>query len=141
MPLIFGDVVPERDEHWQLLLLLLQIINIIFSPIISNGMTVFLKHFIVDHLCLFKTLYSNRRLIPKHHFMIHYSRVICKIGPILHFWTMRFKAKHHFFNTVKTFKNITKSKHMTVAFHWESLPFKGINCGPLKTVDLSCMIW
>lgn len=145
MPLIFGDVVGEGDSHWQLLLLLLQIINIIFSPKITDGMTICLKHLIVEHHRLFKMLYPNRRLIPKHHFMIHYPRAIRKIGPILHFWAMRFEAKHRFFkNTVKNFKNITKSlaqtHQMAIAFHWESLPFKSINCGPVKSVSLDNFI-
>lgn len=31
LPLIFGDVVPEGDRHWHLLILFLHIINIVFS--------------------------------------------------------------------------------------------------------------
>lgn len=46
LPLIFGDLVEVGNKHWRLLLLLLQIINIVFSPVISNGMTVYLKHLI-----------------------------------------------------------------------------------------------
>lgn len=57
---------------------------------------------------------------------------------------MRFEAKHRFFkNTIKNFKNITKSlakKHqMSIAYHWESMPFKNINCGPVKTVQLNAL--
>ncbi|XP_059362352.1 uncharacterized protein LOC132101422 isoform X1 [Carassius carassius] len=141
MPLIFGDVLREGNAHYRLLLLLLQIMNIILSPVVTDGMTVCLKHLIVDHHQLFKELYPHRRMIPKHHFMIHYPRVIRKIGPILHVWSMRFEAKHRFFkNTIKNFKNITKSlaqKHqMAIAYHWESMPFKSIDCGPVKTVQL-----
>ena len=141
VPLIFGDVVSEGDDHWRLLLLLLQIINIIFSPVITYGMTIFLKHLIIEHHNLFKEVYPHRRLIPKHHFMIHYPRAIRKIGPIIHVWTMRFEAKHRFFkNTIKNFKNLTKSlakKHqMAVAYHWESMPFKRIETGPVKTISL-----
>lgn len=73
MPLIFGDVVSEGNAHWRLLLLLLQIINIIFSPVITDGMTVCLKHIIVEHHHLFKELYPHRKMIPKHHFMTHYQ--------------------------------------------------------------------
>jgi len=39
VPLIFGDVVQEGNAHWRLLLLLLQTMNIIFSPVITDGMT------------------------------------------------------------------------------------------------------
>ncbi|KAK0150881.1 hypothetical protein N1851_008003 [Merluccius polli] len=144
IPLIFGDVVQEGNAHWRLLLLLLQIMNIIFSPVVTDGMTVCLKHLIVEHHQLFKELYPHRKIIPKHHFMTHYPRSIRKIGPILHVWTMRYEAKHRFFkNTIKNLKNITKSlakKHqMSIAFHWESTPFKSIDCGPVKTVKLNAV--
>lgn len=144
VPLIFGDVVGEGNAHWRLLLLLLQIMNIIFSPVITDGMTVCLKHLILEHHKLFKELYSHHKMIPKHRFMIHYPRSIRKIGPILHVWAMRFEAKHRFFKTtIKHFKNITKSlakkHHMAVAYHWESMPFKSMNCGPVKTVQLDAL--
>lgn len=49
MPLIFGDLVQGDNEYWHLLMLLLQIVNIVFSPILTTGMTVFPKHIIIDH--------------------------------------------------------------------------------------------
>lgn len=47
------------------------------------------------------------------------------------------EAKHKFFKIgLKNFKNITNSlakKHqIAVAYHWESLSAKGIECGPVK---------
>ena len=48
-PLLFGDLVPEDDLHWHLMLLLLNIINIVFSYTITEGMTVYLKHLIIEH--------------------------------------------------------------------------------------------
>ena len=142
LPLIFGDVVPEGDRHWHLLIILLHIINIVFSPCITEGMTVFLQHLIEDHHRLFKDLYPQNNLIPKHHFMIHYAECIRKIGPLLHVWCMRYEAKHKFFkSSIKNFKNITKSlakKHqIAVAYHWESLSTKGIESGPVKTKILT----
>lgn len=144
LPLIFGDLVEVGDKHWSLLLLLLQIINIVFSPVISEGMTIYLKHLICEHHTLFKELYP-RNLIPKHHFMTHYSRCIRKIGPLVHVWGMRYEAKHRFFKkSVKNFKNITKSlalKHqMCIAYHWESQPFKNIDCGPTTSVQICDLI-
>ena len=86
MPLIFGDLVQRDNEYWHLLMLLLQIVNIVFSPILTTGMTIFLKHIIIDHHQLFKHLFPTRNLLPKHHFMIHYPRCIRNIGPLLHMW-------------------------------------------------------
>lgn len=49
IPLLFGDAVLEGNKNWFLLLLLLQIINIIFSPSVTLGMTVLLKYLIKEH--------------------------------------------------------------------------------------------
>lgn len=141
IPLLFGDLVPEENEHWTLLLLLLQIINIVFSPSLTMGMTVHLKHLIMEHHSLFKRLYPHKNLIPKHHFMVHYPSCIRKIGPLIHQWSMRCEAKHKVFkNTIKNFKNITKSlakKHqLLIAGHWDTLPANKVEYGPLKSISL-----
>ncbi|XP_038137605.1 uncharacterized protein LOC119781269 [Cyprinodon tularosa] len=140
IPLIFGDIVPKGDQNWSLLLLLLQIINIIFSPSLTMGMTVYLKHLIMEHHALFRQLYPNRNMIPKHHYMLHYPSCIRRIGPLIHMWSMRFEAKHRVFkNTLKNFKNITVSpakKHqMLIAYNWETSPLNHIEYGPLKAFD------
>ncbi|KAK2843712.1 hypothetical protein Q7C36_011927 [Tachysurus vachellii] len=141
IPLIFGDIVPEGNQNWTLLLLLLQIINIIFSPSVTLGMTVHLKHLIMEHHDLFKHLYPGRNLIPKHHFVLHYPSCIRKIGPLIHMWSMRFEAKHRVFkSTLKNFKNITVSlakKHqMSIAPNWETSPLNHVEYGPLKTFNV-----
>ncbi|KAG7459332.1 hypothetical protein MATL_G00209530 [Megalops atlanticus] len=43
-PLIFGDLVDPDNSYWHVILLLIQIVNIVFSPIITDGMTYYLKH-------------------------------------------------------------------------------------------------
>ena len=79
LPLIFGDLVCRDDPHWYLLLLLLQIADIVFSPMLSTGITIYLKHLISEHHGLFKHLFPCKRLLPKHHFMVHYPTCIHKI--------------------------------------------------------------
>ena len=137
-PLIFGDLVDHNKSYWNVILLLIQICNIVFSPIITNGMTYILKHLISDHHKLFKSVFTDKKLIPKHHLMIHYPRCIRKIGPLIHMWCTRFEGKHNFFKrSVKNFKNITKTlvkKHQNqLAFHWENFYFQRfIFWSPLK---------
>lgn len=144
-PLLFGDLVTPTDQHWGLLLLLLQIINIVFSPMLSQGLCVYLKHLIVDHHKLFKMLYPQKKLLPKHHFLIHYPRCIQKIGPVLHSWCMRYEAKHNFFKKqLKSFKNITKTlakKHQHhMAWIWRSsTTFSRFDIGPGKMVCLEML--
>ena len=50
---LFGDIIPAGNQNWNLLLLLLKIVNIVFSPSLTLGMTAYLKHLIVDHHKLF----------------------------------------------------------------------------------------
>lgn len=143
VPLIFGDLVTSTDQHWALLLLLLQIVNIVFSPLLSQGLCVYLKHLIVEHHKLFKKLYPQKRLLPKHHFLIHYPRCIQKIGPVLHSWCMRYEGKHNYFKKqLKSFKNITKTlakKHQNhMAYSWRSsATFTRLDIGPGKMVSLN----
>ncbi len=139
-PLIFGDLVNTDNGYWNLILLLIQIVSIVFSPVVTQGMTFFLKHLISDHHKLFKSMFPERRLIPKHHLMIHYPRCIRKVGPLIHMWCMRYEGKHNFFKkSVKNFKNITKTlakKHQhQLAFHWESFYFKRFQFGPFNEVS------
>ena len=70
----------REKKYWNFLLLLLQIVNIVFSPILTDGMISYLKHLICDHHNMFKVLFLDKKLIPKHHLMIHYPRCITKIG-------------------------------------------------------------
>lgn len=141
LPLLLGDIVPPGHKHWSLLLMLLQIMNIVFSPCLTSGLTVYLKHLIADHHKLFKYLYPHKNLIPKHHYMIHYPSSIRKIGPLLYMWSMRFEAKHKMFKDFfKNFKNITKSlakKHqMAIAYHWETFTLKHNEFGPIKPFSI-----
>ncbi|XP_051741574.1 uncharacterized protein LOC127508052 isoform X1 [Ctenopharyngodon idella] len=142
VPLMFGDVVPQDDKYWQLLLLLLQIVNIVFSPILTEGLTVYLKHLIAEHHRLFKCLFPEKNLLPKHHLLTHYPRCIRNIGPIVHMWSMRYESKHNFFKTQqKCFKNITLTlakKHQNcMAYNWQDFNHDRIVLGPGKTVSLS----
>ena len=137
IPLMFGDVVERNDRHWNLLLLLLQIVNIVFAPYLTKGMTVYLKYLIVEHHQLFKQLFPGKNLLPKHHTMIHYPRCIQNIGPLIHMWCMRYEGKHKYFKQQKKcFKNLTWSlamKHQNyMAYHWERFSKERLIVGPGK---------
>ncbi|XP_047658047.1 uncharacterized protein LOC113658066 [Tachysurus fulvidraco] len=69
LPIIFEDIVCPNDQHWFLFILLL--VSIVFSSVISTGITIYLKHLIAEHHSLFKHLFPDKKLLPKHHFMVH----------------------------------------------------------------------
>ena len=96
LPLMLGDKIPEYDETFQLLLIHLDIIDIIFSPVISIAETNELASLIEEHHKLYLSLDKNNKLTPKMHFMIHYPFVIRNLGPPIRYWCMRYEQSHSF---------------------------------------------
>lgn len=86
--------------------------DIAFAPKCSTNMITILRDLIKEHHSSFKLVF-NHRLLPKHHFMVHYPTVLRKMGPLSHIWAMRYEAKHAFFTqlapTLKCYKNICKT--------------------------------
>lgn len=113
VPCMIGDLIPEENKHWELLLLLLECMEIVFSPSLTPEVTVYLAAIIEEHHSLFLELYPHKHLIPKHHLMVHYPGAILKLGPLIQFWAMRFEAKHAFFKRIChitcNFRNICKT--------------------------------
>lgn len=136
LPLMIGDLVPEGNKHWELLLSLLSCMELMFSPQLTQGSVIFLAYLIQEHHCLFLELYPERHLKPKHHFMLHYPGAIRKLGPVIHFWCMRFEGKHGFFKRVShvtcNFRNICK----TQAFRHQIMMCYTLLSGQLFTHDL-----
>ncbi len=112
LPFLIGDLVDRKSKHWRLFIILREICNIIFAPVVTNGLAVFLKELIIEHHTLFRQLYGTN-LIPKHHFMIHYPRMMVLFGPLSKLWCMRFEAKHNplkrLAHAVCNFKNVSKT--------------------------------
>ena len=113
LPLMIGDKVPEGHEYFELILLLLECMDVIFCQEVTTEETIFLKHLIKDHHDHFMEMFPGRNLKPKHHFMTHYPHQMRMLGPLVHFWTMRFEAKHRFFkrlgHIVCNYRNILKT--------------------------------
>lgn len=49
LPLLIGDLVPEEDEHWENFLKIMDIVNILFSPKITEDNASYLAALIHDH--------------------------------------------------------------------------------------------
>ena len=130
LPLMIGHRVPEGDRHWSNFLLLLTIMDYLLAPVVLHDVTSFLRVLIDDHHTEFVALYSQCSVTPKFHYMVHYPKWIdwyimqceysllkrhklCRCGPLVRFWCMRYEAKHNYFKTlaqqIKCFKNIPKS--------------------------------
>ena len=120
LPLIISDIITEANEQsesdsvsqkWKVLLLLLQIMQIVFSPVVTSAMLAELKELITAHHSLYLECFRSH-LLPKHHLMLHYPLVLKLMGPLIFLWTLRFEVKHNYFKDlmkkIKHFKNAVK---------------------------------
>ncbi|XP_048584094.1 uncharacterized protein LOC5507829 isoform X2 [Nematostella vectensis] len=94
LPLMIGSHIPGDDEKWQLFIILLEIVSIIFAEVITKDKAAHLRDLITDHHTRFATLYPECSIIPKMHYILHYPLTIVRKGPMIRTWTMRFEAKH-----------------------------------------------
>lgn len=123
-PFIVGELVPNEEPAWQVILDLKDIAELVVAPVHSPESIAYLESKISDHRKRYQELFPEQRLLPKHHFLEHYPEMIKCFGPLVSLWTMRFEAKHSFFKQVvrhlNNFRNITLSlatKHQLMIAH------------------------
>ncbi|EDO36381.1 predicted protein [Nematostella vectensis] len=73
-----GSCIPGDDEKWQLFIILLEIVSIIFSEVITKDKAAHLRDLITDHHTRFATLYPECSIIPKMHYILHYPLTIVR---------------------------------------------------------------
>ncbi|XP_064630378.1 uncharacterized protein LOC135489123 isoform X1 [Lineus longissimus] len=129
LPILVGDIIPENDEHLELILRLLRCMDIIFSPQIAKGETDLLGQLIQDHHEHYLSIFPDKHLLPKHHHMLHYPSAIEAIGPLIRFSCLRFEAKHNYFKQIShiccNYKNICKTMALRNQLTLSDLCFKG----------------
>uniref|UniRef100_A0A147BPB1 Uncharacterized protein n=1 Tax=Ixodes ricinus TaxID=34613 RepID=A0A147BPB1_IXORI len=112
-PQIFASSIPEGNEHWEVYLLLREVVDIVLADELPAQSLSYLEVKIQEFLRAFVACYPSVQLIPKLHYLIHYPRMISLFGPLKQVWCMRFEAKHQYFKNiaarVKNYKNICKT--------------------------------
>lgn len=76
LPLAIGDRVDKDDELWHCFLLMLEIVQYLFSPILNEDHTAYLQALISDHHFQFKQAYPHNNVLPKMHYMVHMARLL-----------------------------------------------------------------
>lgn len=76
LPFLIGDYVPEDDDHWELLCILLQTMRIIFAPVVNIDQVAYLQVLIQKLLQTFRDLFPDCSIIPKMHYMVHMPRTM-----------------------------------------------------------------
>lgn len=77
LPVMIGHLVPEDIQQWIHYLQLLDIVDLIFSPIMRPGVPGYLEVLIEENLEDFIEIYSSP-MIPKMHYLIHIPRFLSR---------------------------------------------------------------
>lgn len=89
LPFMIGSNVPEENQHWKNFLKLLEIVDYLMAPDITEDEVGYLSILIQQHHQEFIRLYTINSAIPKHHFMIHMARLILKyVCIVMHSYTV-----------------------------------------------------
>lgn len=127
LPFILIQFKSELSSVWKPVETLLQIMQIVFSEKIDENDLIRLSALIDSHLSSIIDIFGVT-LIPKHHFLLHYPRVIRAMGPVIFMWTMRMEAKHHFFKQL-----IHKKKNFVNVLRTMSVKHQEMQCTQSKT--------
>ena len=105
LPVMVGDIVDHTDKVWKLLLLLRQLVEYICAPKISVEQVCYLNVLIQEYLELRSELFPDQRLKPKHHYLLHYPRLMIEFDPLIRLWTLRFKNHSYFKQATRSMEN------------------------------------
>lgn len=111
--LIVGDVIPENDSRWKLHIYLRELVGILTSPRLTASMIIDVKN-IVSNINSFYVEFFEY-LKPKFHNLIHYSRILSRTGPCVHFSAMRYESRHRLIKASVVSTSCKKNVIETVA--------------------------
>lgn len=142
LPLILFDIIESNpSEEWNVIVLLMKITGIVLAPRINLTMISELKLLISDHHQKFQACFKQK-LLPKHHFMTHYPRIINMFGPLINLWCMRYEVKHGYFKNLaakyRNYKNLAvtlANRHQEMFSNVQYCYNQGLECGPLQQIE------
>ena len=120
LPLILSKLVYKRNKHWQLLLMLQEITDIVMAPKITDAMLTQFDLLYFKFLNLFQFLYPNQSIRPKMHFLVHFSTIVRKNGPMRNYWAMNYERLNGAIKKPAHTMNNFKDPIKTLAFKRQS---------------------
>ena len=78
LPLFVGDKIPIDDPHWQCYFVLLEITKYSTARVVSLTSAEYLETLIEQHHHMLKTIYPHQSIIPKMHYLVHFSSLLIK---------------------------------------------------------------
>ena len=110
---------------WNVYLLLREVCDLLFAPILQRDQVAGLKRLIAQFLAAFMDVFGINKITPKFRYMIHYPHQITRTGPLRNVWCMHFESKHQYFKKLAVISNNHKNLTFTLAkrhqmkLYWE----------------------
>lgn len=105
LPVLLNGLVPD-DEVFQFILLMHDLQDACLQPEFSEEDLKYLDLLIKEHHSFYKNYFLND-LTPKFHFMLHYTEVIRRCGPLKELMCFRLEAKHQ---ELKSYSNVSHNR-------------------------------
>ena len=83
LPLFLGGKVNCNEPHWNTFISLLEIMGICLAHKVTFSSIINLKRLIKEHLTLYKSVYTDARILPKQHYLVHLPTQIMMFGPLI----------------------------------------------------------
>ena len=100
IPFLLYPFVDENHEVLKFIAEMSNIVNILFSPVVSEQTLRDLREKIERHLKQFKELFPEQNIIPKQHYTIHMPTMIKKLGPLIRYSCFNFESAHKYFKEI-----------------------------------------
>ena len=68
LPVMIGHLIPEDNVHWSHYLEVLDIMDLLFSPLVHPETPGYLEVLLEQNLDAFRRLYPDHNVLPKMHF-------------------------------------------------------------------------
>ena len=114
-PLQFSPFIPADEPLWELVILLVSIVDVVMSPCQCPESIALMHTHIQDFNDIVRETFGSDSLTPKMHFLTHYPSLTSKFGPLYHCSTLRFEAKHSYFKSIARQTKNTKNICYTLA--------------------------
>lgn len=117
-PVLLHDGVRNpKDDVWEFILLLRQVVELVCAPTVSESQVAYMKILIEEYIETRQALFPLR---PKHHYLLHYSDLTLQFEPLFAHGQCILKARTATLRGV--FGHVSISETSQNHFH------SGINC-------------
>ena len=108
LPCLLSNFVDKSTTYYTFLIQIIEICQILFSPVISKGTVTALEGQIEEHLKLFKQLFPEKNKTPKQQYGIHIPFHIIRLGLPTRASCFSFESAHNYFKELARKNNFKK---------------------------------